>query len=441
MVQPASRRLVTEGSLVEGPAWDALQPGLSASIEEQTVPLFVPKSANTWAWLGDSISDFMGLTANGTRENTRSASGFGAWADVLTGHRTNTVINASVVGQTTEQMLAKVSQVIAQAPAVCHILGGTNDQENGVALATVTANLLAIVTALQEAGIRVVIGTIPPQTDYGSNQAIHNGINAWIRNLPATRPDVIVADYAKALTGPDNYWGRAEYTYDGTHPTRRGAYAMALVLKPIIERLIPAREVLPIGVGDSSALKVSNFLTRDGSNIPNDGEGVSWVGTPGTCSMVAVDSDDPIQVPWWQVVIPDGANGADIIMNVNLPGGIPGTAIESGIEYKVSGIQQPSFDADPLVGWELSVQGYAGAFTGQRAQELAYYVDRPNAAADAGGNFPIFGHQGVMLTPPHVTTDTATLAQARIRLRGGQTIKFRRWTIRSATQPAVALLT
>lgn len=57
MVQPASRRLVTEESLVKGPAWDALQPGLSASYAQVAArPVNLREAAPGIDWTGATDS-------------------------------------------------------------------------------------------------------------------------------------------------------------------------------------------------------------------------------------------------------------------------------------------------------------------------------------------------------------------------------------------------
>jgi hypothetical protein len=70
-------------------------------------------------------------------------------------------VAAPAWAETSAQMLARVDTAIASGEAV-FIMGGFNDCAQGVPLDTITTNLTAIVTRVQDAGrVAVLLGTVP----------------------------------------------------------------------------------------------------------------------------------------------------------------------------------------------------------------------------------------------------------------------------------------
>jgi lysophospholipase L1-like esterase len=145
------------------------------------------------------------------------------WATVAASASVDFVRNAGVPGNTTAQMLARLNHdVLAYNPDVVTLMGGTNDRAQGVPLRTAMAHLRTIITRLENAGARVVLMTIPPNT--GSVAAW----NAAIRSL-ADSEGVPCADIYSVLANAHGGW-LPGLTTDGVHPTAAGYARMAPVI-------------------------------------------------------------------------------------------------------------------------------------------------------------------------------------------------------------------
>lgn len=138
-------------------------------------------------------------------------------------------IGRGIAGQTSAQVRARfAADAIALHPAIVHILVGTNDiAGNGgpMTLDDTRANLTAMASAAQAAGIRVIIGTLLPTIDYGWRPGQHPvpkiaEMNAWIRQEAAAR-HYVLAEYFTPLAAPDGSL-KAQLSSDGVHPNASG---------------------------------------------------------------------------------------------------------------------------------------------------------------------------------------------------------------------------
>lgn len=138
-------------------------------------------------------------------------------------------IGRGIAGQTSAQVRARFAEdCLALHPAVVHILVGTNDiAGNGgpMTLDDTRANLSAMASAAQAAGIKVIIGTLLPTIEYNwrpGQQPVPKiaEINAWIRQEAAAR-NYVLADYFTPLAAPDGSL-KAQYSRDGVHPNANG---------------------------------------------------------------------------------------------------------------------------------------------------------------------------------------------------------------------------
>jgi len=152
-------------------------------------------------------------------------------------------IGRGISGQTTAQMLVRFQQdVVALAPRVVVILAGTND------IATNTgpyreddtfANLEAMAELARAHGIRVVLASILPASDYPWNRGLEpapkiTALNARLRDYARGR-GLVWLDYHAAMA--DEHGGlRPGLGDDGVHPNREGFAIMA----PLAERAVAA---------------------------------------------------------------------------------------------------------------------------------------------------------------------------------------------------------
>lgn len=150
-----------------------------------------------------------------------------------------------ISGQTTPQMLLRtMADVVALRPRAVHILGGTNDIAGNTGPMTPAAtrdNLHAMTVIAQRAGIRVLIGSIPPAASYwwrpsvqprGAIQALNATLATNARALGATW-----VDYTPALATADGDM-RKTCSDDGVHPNAAGYDAMEAVLQPMLRQVL-----------------------------------------------------------------------------------------------------------------------------------------------------------------------------------------------------------
>lgn len=136
-------------------------------------------------------------------------------------------LNFGVSGETSEQIAARMPQVIAAGSGVIIILAGTND-----ILKAPTANIDYVQSmALQarDSGARVILCTIPPTTmGEGDSTARVLTFNAALTQW-AKEENFPLVDYYEALA-----WGYPGDTVDGIHPNGQGYSLMASALEQVL---------------------------------------------------------------------------------------------------------------------------------------------------------------------------------------------------------------
>jgi lysophospholipase L1-like esterase len=194
--------------------------------------LAVPgKDENRVVFMGDSITDFW---------NRAGMGGF---------FPGKPYVDRGISGQTTPQMLVRFRpDVIALKPKVVVILAGTNDisGNTGPMPLTATEDNLASMAELGRAnGIRVVLASVMPVSDYGHDkdgkqlmmtkgrppETILN-LNAWIKKY-ASDNDIVYLDYFSAMVD-DKGFLKSDISEDGLHPNAKG-YA---IMSPLAEAAI-----------------------------------------------------------------------------------------------------------------------------------------------------------------------------------------------------------
>lgn len=204
----------------------------------------VSRGLTTYAALGDSIT-------------SNHYTGFGVWLRLLSLQFVGVPgWNKGVSGNTTAQMLARISDVtgLDPKPDVCLVLGGTNDANVGDADATL-GNLSAIYDALLDADIIPVAMLIPPRD---TNTDFPPKINGRIA-AEAMRRGIPLVNFYHQLADGDGTW-RSTYSHDGIHPNLISGRIMA-------QAIIDALDLR--GPGISAFLAASN--TTDDTNLVTNG--------------------------------------------------------------------------------------------------------------------------------------------------------------------------
>jgi lysophospholipase L1-like esterase len=152
-------------------------------------------------------------------------------------------VNRGISGQTTPQMLVRMfPDVIALKPAALLVYAGTNDIAGNTGPSTLTMvedNLQAITELAQAHGIKVILCSVTPVSDYTPRkQTLQRPpgdilkLNAWMREYAASA-NAVFADYYAALVDETGMLKQG-FSGDGLHPNDKG-YAL---LVPFAEAAI-----------------------------------------------------------------------------------------------------------------------------------------------------------------------------------------------------------
>ena len=161
-------------------------------------------------------------------------------------------IGRGISGQTTPQMLLRFrADVIALHPRVVVILAGTNDiagNTGPITLEETEENLASMAELARANGIRVVLSSVMPVSNYGPvDMRIKRPpekileLNAWIRKYTAVN-DHVYLEYYSAMVDEHGLL-KKELSEDGLHPNSAGYAVMAPLAEKAIQsalREIPA---------------------------------------------------------------------------------------------------------------------------------------------------------------------------------------------------------
>jgi lysophospholipase L1-like esterase len=293
------------------------------------VPL-LPLSSRI-VFFGDSI------TAN------RGFPGYADWSQYLSrgrffGHAVGsnslgpTGWDQGIVGNITDQLIARISNVIAENPKVVVVLIGTNDiGASSRTTAQVTTNLRSIYDTLIAAGATVVAATIIPRTAAGwgaPQEATRLAVNSWIMS----QPDIQAVDIASVITDP-----ATQLLSDGTHPNGTGAQLIGQVVAPKLASLISASDILydPVAGAPAENLYLNPFFAGGTTTA------TSWIffnqtsnGLTKTLSKTTLDGSNAQKIVWSGTAT---ANTADnLYQNITPPGGLVGDMFEAWMEVQVN---------------------------------------------------------------------------------------------------------
>ena len=160
-------------------------------------------------------------------------------------------IDRGISGQTTPQMLVRFrSDVIALQPKVVVILAGTNDiagNTGPITLEETEGNLASMAELARANGIRVVLSSVMPVSNYGHDREGNPvdmrikrapekilELNAWIKKYAAEKGHAYL-DYFSAMVDEQGLL-KKELSEDGLHPNAAGYAVMA----PLAEKAIQA---------------------------------------------------------------------------------------------------------------------------------------------------------------------------------------------------------
>ena len=207
-----------------------------ARYREDNAHLSPPASGeNRVVFMGDSITD--------------------AWAQPRFGgfFPGKPYVDRGISGQTTPQMLIRFRpDVIALQPKVVVILAGTNDiagNKGPVTVEEIEGNLQSMAELAKANGIRVVIASVTPVSDYGHDNAgnplsMTKGrppasilvLNAWIKKYAEDHREIYL-DYFAAMVDEKGFL-KNELSDDGLHPNLAGYQVMAPLAEAAIAKAL-----------------------------------------------------------------------------------------------------------------------------------------------------------------------------------------------------------
>ena len=208
-------------------------PALARYREENAKTAAPDKKQQRVVFLGDSITDGWHNPANG---------------EFFPG---KPYVNRGISGQTTPQMLIRFRpDVIALKPDVVVILAGTNDiagNTGPMTLQSIEDNLASIAELARAHGVRVVLASLLPVSDYEKtadgqvrNQTTRRppeqikALNEWMKKYAADNK-MTYLDYYSAMVD-DKGFLKDELSNDGLHPNAQGYQ----VMNPLAEKAIAA---------------------------------------------------------------------------------------------------------------------------------------------------------------------------------------------------------
>jgi len=208
-----------------------LDTAMMALLQDQpNVTTITPPINNTLVCMGDSITNWpqSGVFNNNT---------YPYMTQELVGGNCRSV-NLGIAGQTTTQMLARVSEMLSQGiPGVATIFGGINDQNDAISTSTTQSNLEAMVTYLQNAGCqRIMLCNIHHVDNALVGWDYDTGLNPYRAAILAAgiATNVPVCDfYQVSLIIPDDY----NVAHPAAHLMSSGEQKLANYLKAQLDSL------------------------------------------------------------------------------------------------------------------------------------------------------------------------------------------------------------
>ncbi len=161
-------------------------------------------------------------------------------------------VNRGISGQTTDQMLGRFqADVIHLHPVAVVIFGGTNDIGRGAPVSAIENNIRMMADLAQFNGIKVVISTLLPVSDYHKDVDPNfersrlrppdqiRELNRWIQSFCGENDHVFLNYYSEVVDAAG--FIKPDLSDDGLHPNGKGYRIMApLALKAIESTWVPA---------------------------------------------------------------------------------------------------------------------------------------------------------------------------------------------------------
>jgi lysophospholipase L1-like esterase len=290
--------------------------------------------------IGDSITIGKSVLHPIASPTLHSEASWATQASIISRGRLMMIYNAGVAADTTTLMLARfATDVVAKAPKICGIMGGTNDigLSGGSAgtwsIATTASNIVSMVGLARAAGIVPFICTITPRVDYPADVAKLNG---WIRDYCQRAKVICVDAYRPMVTASTGALASGGYLGDGLHPKEVDAVIIGQQVVTDIEHLLgrSGPYLAPYNSDPLNLIPSACFTDALTSSHPP-----SWVQvgslTGYTASTETPAASDNLEGNWFQVVA-DGT-GASCYWNYHCTTGFSvGDTVSLAYRFQVA---------------------------------------------------------------------------------------------------------
>jgi lysophospholipase L1-like esterase len=291
------------------------------------------------------------------------ADGFFPWANISLGGRLTLSKNAGVGGNTSAQILARITDVtgLAAMPGYCILADcASNDLIANTASATIITNLQAICDALQAKGITVVLCTVLPIAGTSAHVQRQEEVNRWIRGRDGL-PGFIICDWAARWADPTTGGPKTGFATDGIHPTPLGAGAIGRVLAEALRSRIGGSIELASQNLDQLHINLNPMMVGTSGTASTGTSGqvaTDWIALRGSgsgtmaCSKVARNPIDGVGGEWQKIELA-GGGGAFFLYSDVASAGISGQKLQVELEFEeadFSGITDFRITCDTLAG-------------------------------------------------------------------------------------------
>ena len=195
--------------------------------------------------------------------------------------------NWGIGGQTSGQLLARISQVVRSRSNIVIVLEGSNDNDGVRTAASVYPNYIAIANAIIASGkICVMCGSIPRTTANAAQITFAAELNAMLSAYSA--PGYIYCDVATPLNDGTGL-AISGTLADGIHPNTYGAWLMSQPLTVILSALCSPRSQLVDAQAKGRNLLNNALFASTGTSAP-----ASWNMQTAPSSWLAIARTDGI---------------------------------------------------------------------------------------------------------------------------------------------------
>lgn len=232
-------------------------------------------------------------------------------------------MNQGVSGETSASVRARFLDALALGPDDVLITAGGNSVSDSVPAATIAADLQWMCDQALAAGVKVILANIRPRdasqwADDSAKMTIFLALNDLIADIAENTTGVELWDVFSAYSDGDvdNPRPLANYTRDGTHPSRTGAKAAGDSLVPILKRRFkPIYEIKPAGTNLVTNGTMSGTGGTKGTGVTGTGP-TSWstARAIGTAAIVGGKDADGYQT---FAISPGGTGGNNDAMVVS----------------------------------------------------------------------------------------------------------------------------